>query len=64
LTHTPKVVSQADARGDFLSGDQLDALGRVVADGLKRIDAVNRMTGSASKIVLTLPVLCLPNSLS
>jgi phycocyanin beta chain len=46
-----KVVSQADARGDFLSGDQLDALSRVTGDGLKRIDAVNRMTGSASKIV-------------
>lgn len=46
-----KVVSQADARGDFLSTDQLDALGRVVGDGLKRIDAVNRMTGNASKIV-------------
>ena len=46
-----KVVSQADARGDFLSNDQLDALSRVTSDGLKRIDAVNRMTGSASKIV-------------
>jgi phycocyanin beta chain len=46
-----KVVSQADARGDFLSSDQLDALGRVTGDGLKRIDAVNRMTGSASSIV-------------
>lgn len=46
-----KVVSQADARGDFLSSDQLDALSRVTGDGLKRIDAVNRMTGSASKIV-------------
>jgi len=46
-----KVVSQADARGEFLSGDQLDALSRVTSDGLKRIDAVNRMTGSASKIV-------------
>jgi phycocyanin beta chain len=46
-----KVVSQADARGDFLSTEQLDGLGRVVGDGLKRIDAVNRMTGSASAIV-------------
>jgi phycocyanin beta chain len=46
-----KVVSQADARGDFLSNEQLDGLGRVVGDGLKRIDAVNRMTGSASAIV-------------
>ncbi|MEB3252335.1 MAG: phycocyanin subunit beta [Cyanobacteriota bacterium] len=46
-----KVVSQADARGEFLSAGQLDALSRVTSDGLKRIDAVNRMTGSASKIV-------------
>jgi len=46
-----KVVSQADARGDFLSNDQLDALSRMTGDGLKRIDAVNRMTGSASKLV-------------
>jgi phycocyanin beta chain len=46
-----KVVSQADARGDFLSGSQMDALGSVVSGGLKRIDCVNRMTGSASKIV-------------
>jgi len=46
-----KVVSQADARGDYLSNDQLDALSRMVGDGLKRIDAVNRMTGNASKIV-------------
>ena len=46
-----KVVSQADARGDFLSNEQLDALNGVVADGLKRIDTVNRITGSASAIV-------------
>jgi phycocyanin beta chain len=32
-----KVVSQADARGDFLSMDQMDALSAVV-DGNKRID--------------------------
>jgi phycocyanin beta chain len=46
-----KVVAQADARGDFLSNEQLDGLNNVVADGLKRIDAVNRITGSASAIV-------------
>jgi phycocyanin beta chain len=46
-----RVVSQADARGDFLSNEQLDALNGFVGDGLKRIDAVNRMTGSASTIV-------------
>ncbi len=46
-----RVVSQADTRGDFVSSTQIDALNGVVADGLKRIDAVNRMTGSASAIV-------------
>jgi phycocyanin beta chain len=46
-----RVVSQADARGDFLSDSQLDALSAVVAEGNKRIDAVNRITGSASAIV-------------
>ncbi|BAU64674.1 C-phycocyanin-2 beta chain [Stanieria sp. NIES-3757] len=46
-----RVVSQADARGDYVSSSQLDALDKVVADGLKRIDAVNRITGSASAIV-------------
>jgi phycocyanin beta chain len=46
-----KAVSQADARGDYLSGSQLDALSAMVADGLKRIDAVNRITGSSSAIV-------------
>lgn len=46
-----RVVSQADARGDYLSGAQIDALGAMVNDGLKRIDAVNRITGSASSIV-------------
>ncbi|MGF1567794.1 MAG: phycocyanin subunit beta [Nodosilinea sp.] len=46
-----KVVSQADARGDFLSTDQIDALQRMVADSNKRMDAVNRITGNSSKIV-------------
>ncbi|PZO40751.1 MAG: phycocyanin subunit beta [Leptolyngbya sp.] len=46
-----KVVSQADARGDFLSTDQIDALQRMVADSNKRMDSVNRITGSSSKIV-------------
>ena len=46
-----RVVSQADARGEYLSNSQIDALSATVADGLKRIDAVNRMTGSASSIV-------------
>ena len=46
-----RVVSQADARGDFLSGSQIDALSAYVGDGLKRLDAVNRITSNASTIV-------------
>lgn len=46
-----KVVSQADARGEFLAGGQLDALSSMVAESNKRIDAVNRITGNASTIV-------------
>ncbi|MFM7407998.1 MAG: phycocyanin subunit beta [Cuspidothrix sp.] len=46
-----KVVSQADARGEFLSTEQLDALAAVVASGNKRLDAVNRITSNASAIV-------------
>jgi len=46
-----KVVSQADARGDFLSMDQIDALQKTVSDGNKRLDSVNRITSNASKIV-------------
>lgn len=44
-------VSQADARGEFVSGSQLDALRAAVAEGNKRIDTVNRITGNASAIV-------------
>jgi phycocyanin beta chain len=46
-----KVVSQADARGEYLSVTQLDALGAMVADGNKRMDTVNRITSNASAIV-------------
>jgi phycocyanin beta chain len=46
-----KVVSQADARGEFLSTEQLDALTAVVASGSKRLDVVNRITSNASAIV-------------
>src|SRR4028119_2122572 len=46
-----KVVSQSDARGEFLAPGQLDALQATVRDGNKRIDAVNRITGNASSIV-------------
>lgn len=46
-----KVVSQADARGDYLSTSQIDALQKMVSDSNKRIDAVNGITSNASKIV-------------
>jgi phycocyanin beta chain len=46
-----KVVSQADARGEYLSASQLDALSAMVAEGNKRMDVVNRITGNASSIV-------------
>jgi phycocyanin beta chain len=46
-----KVVSQADARGEYLSAAQLDALSAMVADGNKRMDTVNRITSNSSAIV-------------
>jgi phycocyanin beta chain len=46
-----RVVSQADARGEYLSESQLDALSAMVADSNKRMDAVNRITSNASTIV-------------
>ncbi|UBF28197.1 phycocyanin subunit beta [Kovacikia minuta CCNUW1] len=46
-----KVVSQADARGEYVSSSQIDALQNIVKDGQKRIDVVNRITGNASTIV-------------
>jgi phycocyanin beta chain len=46
-----KVVSQADAKGEFLTTEQLDALTAMVKDGNKRMDTVNRITSNASQIV-------------
>jgi phycocyanin beta chain len=46
-----KVVAQADARGAMLSSGEIDALQSMVAEGNKRMDCVNRITGSASTIV-------------
>jgi len=46
-----KVVSQADARGEYISDSQITALSAMVADGNKRMDAVNRITSNASAIV-------------
>lgn len=46
-----RVVSQADARGEYLSSGQLDALSKLVSESNKRMDSVNRITGNASAIV-------------
>ena len=46
-----RVVSQADARGEFISGAQIDALSAMVSDSNKRMDAVNRITSNSSAIV-------------
>lgn len=46
-----RVVSQADARGDFLSDSQLDALSNMVKESNKRMDTVNRITSNSSEIV-------------
>ncbi|MCT7948756.1 phycocyanin subunit beta [Ancylothrix sp. C2] len=46
-----KVVAQADARGEFLSSAQFDALSNLVKEGNKRLDTVNRITSNASTIV-------------
>ena len=46
-----KVVAQADARGEFLSNTQIDALEVMVADGNKRLDIINKINSNASAIV-------------
>ena len=46
-----KVVAQADTRGEYLTNEQLDALGALAASGNKRLDVVNRLTSNASTIV-------------
>ncbi|MBN3870380.1 MULTISPECIES: phycocyanin subunit beta [unclassified Nostoc] len=46
-----KVITQADARGEYLSSAQLDALAAIVKDGNKRADTVNRITSNSSAIV-------------
>ncbi len=46
-----KVVSQADANGQLVSGAQIDALLAMVKDGAKRTDVVNRITSNSSAIV-------------
>lgn len=46
-----KVVAQADARGEFLSNTQLDALTIIVSEGNKRLDIVNKINSNASAII-------------
>lgn len=46
-----KVVAQADARGEFLSTKQIEALESIVKEGNKRLDAVNKINSNASAIV-------------
>jgi len=46
-----RVVSQADARGEFLTSSQIDALSQMVSESNKRIDTVNRITSNSSAIV-------------
>lgn len=46
-----KVVAQFDARGEYLTDAQLDALLSLVRDGNKRVDVVNRISSNASAIV-------------
>ena len=46
-----KVVAQADARGEFLSTKQIEALEIIVKEGNKRLDAVNKINSNASAIV-------------
>ncbi|MBE9209491.1 phycocyanin subunit beta [Nostoc sp. LEGE 06077] len=46
-----KVVEQADKKGSYLTGEEINALSAVVSDSNKRLDIVNRLTGNASSIV-------------
>jgi phycocyanin beta chain len=46
-----KVFAQADAQGQYLSTNQLDALSAMVKQGNIRMDTVNRITSNSSAIV-------------
>nr|YP_009391391.1 phycocyanin beta subunit [Platysiphonia delicata]ARW59535.1 phycocyanin beta subunit [Platysiphonia delicata] len=46
-----KIVAQADARGEFLSNKQIEALENMVLEGNKRLDTVNKINSNASSIV-------------
>lgn len=45
-----RVISQADAKGEFLSRDQLDDVRKMVNEGNRRMDIVNRITADAPAI--------------
>jgi phycocyanin beta chain len=47
----PQVVAQADARGQFISANEIDALAAMVSGSNKRLDAVSRISNNASTIV-------------
>ena len=46
-----KLVAQADARGEFLSNNQLESLSIIITEGNKRLDIVNRINSNTSAIV-------------
>lgn len=46
-----KVIAQADARGEYIGDSQIQALTQLVANGSKRMDVVNRLTGNANAII-------------
>lgn len=46
-----KLVAQADARGEFLSNNQLESLSIMITEGNKRLDIVNRINSNTSAIV-------------
>jgi phycocyanin beta chain len=46
-----KVVAQADARGQFISANEIDALAAMVSGSNKRLHAVSRISNNASTIV-------------
>ena len=46
-----KLVAQADARGEFLSSNQLESLSAMIADGNKRLDIINKINSNSSAII-------------
>lgn len=45
-----RVISQADAKGEFLSMTQLDTIRKIVKNGDKRLEIVNAITANAPAI--------------